>query len=381
MKSRRKIWSVSIALAVVLVFAGLMGASQYVAAQSVPSVPASKSVVAPVAGGVVAVVQVSNYSPVASGTVGPGPLPDGTPNLTAVVVKEVNAAGDAVTPVTGGFAAAFAVAAAVDDQDTPASKINRITVTAPPGLDAGSTYTVKVTARYDSNMAVAANDDPLTLLVNEAGVDPLVISDDRNASVTTTITVHVPTVAASTTFQIDPAKVVDGELISRVGRDRDNNPMTIDIVNLGPGIATVVAGTGETDGDVEYVLVGGNKIQVKAATNNLGIATYNATINIPRGDVALNDLPDADTEAVDVISLEIDAEVVLAQPLAFTSGNVDTLVLGDAAGIDPGDDGIYYSTTVPETVTPGTGILPYFVHGPYLWWAAATLASPRSYLL
>ena len=66
MKIRRKIWSVSIALAVVLLFAGLMGVSQYVVAQSVPSVPASKSVVAPTSGdGVVAVVQVSNYSPVA----------------------------------------------------------------------------------------------------------------------------------------------------------------------------------------------------------------------------------------------------------------------------------------------------------------------------
>ena len=66
---------------------------------------------------------------------------------------------------------------------------------------AGYTYTVKVTARYDSNMAVAANDDPLTLLVNEAG-DGAGIADDRDASVTTTIIVHVPTVAESTTFKL-----------------------------------------------------------------------------------------------------------------------------------------------------------------------------------
>ena len=59
--------------------------------------------------------------------------------------------------------------------------------------------------------------------------------------------------------------------------------MTIDIINLGPGTATVAAGTGGTDDDVEYVLVGGNKIQVKAATNNLAAITYNATITIPRG--------------------------------------------------------------------------------------------------
>ena len=159
-------------------------------------------------------------------------------------------------------------------------------------MNAGSTYTVKVTARYDSNMAVAANDDPLTLDVNEAGPVATTINDDLDASITTTIIVHVPTVAASTIFQVDPVKVVNGELISRVGRDRDSNPMTIDIINLGPGTATVAAAADETDDDVEYVLVGGNKIQVKAATNNLAATTYNATITIPRGDVALNDAPD-----------------------------------------------------------------------------------------
>ena len=94
-----------------------MGASQYVAAQSVPSVPASKSVVAPTDGGVVAVVQVSNYSPVASGTVGPGPLLNGVSNLTAVVTRQLDAAGDDVTPVTPGFGATFEIATPVVDQD------------------------------------------------------------------------------------------------------------------------------------------------------------------------------------------------------------------------------------------------------------------------
>ena len=295
MKSSRKIWSVSIALAVVLLFASILGASQYIAAQTSPSVDASKSVVAPTSAGVVAVLAVRNYSPVEAGTPGPGTIVND--NVMAVTERELDAAGDAVAQPTGVFTAEFFVpgtppAQGDPDTRTAAQKINRIVLTSPT-LTAGHTYTVKVTARYDTNITVAATDDTTTIDVDEAGGTPAA-DDDRDGSTSSTVTVHVPTVQAATTFQVEPSKVVNGEIISRVGRDRDGNPLTIDIVNLGPATATVAAGADPGDDSVTYTLIGGNKIQVKSAVNNLAAAIYNANVSIARGDVALDDVEGED---------------------------------------------------------------------------------------
>ena len=58
--------------------------------------------------------------------------------------------------------------------------------------------------------------------------------------------------------------------------------------------------------------------------------------------------------------------VALAQPLAFTRVEVTEtgVELEEAAGtrITP-LEGIHYSTTIPETIAPGTGVLAYYVHG------------------
>ena len=68
----------------------------------------------------------------------------------------------------------------------------------------------------------------------------LTITDnDTDGKLITTVTVYVPSVPASLTYNVEPSKVVKGEIISQISRDRFNDPLSFNINNLGPGTASV----------------------------------------------------------------------------------------------------------------------------------------------
>ena len=91
---------------------------------------------------------------------------------------------------------------------------------------------MKVTASYDPDFS---RDDGSGTDDDENNIT----TDDLNGKLVTTVTVHVPIVQTGLTFQVESAKVVKGEIISRVGRDKTSNPLSFDIRNLGPGTAKV----------------------------------------------------------------------------------------------------------------------------------------------
>ena len=351
----RKIWSIPIAvLALVLMLAALMTASVMAQANRA-NVPASMSVVAPAAGGEVVAYKVGNYTPLATA---PAPT-TGASNILTVDVdttSEIDAAGTAVVALSRAtFTALFEPKTSVDagqDAPTDETRFDRITVSAPAGgLTAGSTYTLKVAAKYDTNIAVDAPDRVAGDLLEDMIVwtADLDLGNDEDGELVTILKIYVPIVATPLQFQAEPTKVVKGELISRVGRDRDSNPNAFDIKNLGPGIAKVDQEATVTA--VKFELSGGNKVLLRADTNNVPIAPYAGMISIDRGDHDLNG------NATDnAIEIDISANVVLADPLTFRSA-ADGVITSTEA------DPYHYEVTIPESAAPGTGVLAYYVNG------------------
>ena len=365
----RKIWSIPIALVMVLALAAMVGLYGIVQAQSAPGVPSTLRVVAPTDAAPVVRFKVSNV-PAVDATVGAGAID--TDEIDVVVERETDAAGTAVTPTTSPslnvsrFIAAFQRAAVAEQGVTltGATRFNHIAVTQSDPLTAGHTYTVKITSRYDTDVTVAAEDDDDTTDLDESGgspgVDETAENNDLDGSVVTRLTVYVPMVNTPLVFQVEADKVVQGENISRVGRDRVSNPMAFVINNLGPGTATVDEAVDVTG--VQFELDGGNKVIVKAGVNNPTVdddTAYAGVITIDRGNFDLDDTADA----VNTFTIPISADVDPADGLTFTTeqfGDDDTLGVGNTA---TAVEGINYSVTIPESTAPGTGVLPYFVHG------------------
>ena len=341
----RKIWSLPLVLVTALLLVGLFAVT--VLAQT-PNVPSTMTAVVEAGEATTIAYEVRNAPTAAADDTGPSAI-------TAVLdtVTGVNAAG---TELTGGDIPVVTATFELDDGTDPDNISFSIS---PAATAAGSTYTVKLIAVYDTDREVAAVDNAATTDVLEDGrADAAadadtIIGNDRDGQLRTTVTIHVPSVPAALNFQVDPDKVVDGEIISRVGNDRANDPLVFEIDNLGPGTITVAADTGAANANVSYEIVGGNKIEVSSAVNNLAAATYNATITVDGGDFDL----DEDDETFE---LEIGAVVGGEASLTFDNNNnsADTL-LADF----PDDDGIHYTVTIPETTPPGTGVLPYFVNG------------------
>lgn len=150
--------------------------------------------------------------------------------------------------------------------------------------------------------------------------------------------------------------MVNGEIISRVGNDRTNDPLTFEVSNLGDegSITVALANPDGADANVSYKVVRGNEIEVRSAVNNLAAGTYNATITVNGGDF---DLDDED----ETFELEIDAVVAAVDSLTFDDDNDSANTL-PATGF-PDDDGIHYTVTIPETTATDTGVLPYYVRG------------------
>ena len=346
MKSRRKIWSLPLVLVTALLLVGLLAAS-VMAQASRASVPASLSVVAPRGQTDVVTYKVSNYTPLS--TVAPVPT-TGASNILAVDVDttgQINPDGMSVPMADNrlGFAAEFTAKADQTNPTTDETRFDRIAVTSSSGIVAGTTYTLRVAAKYDTNIAVDVPDRAPGDAVDDIGwtgdTDP---ANDQDGELVTILTVHVPVVATPLQFQAESAKVVRGELISRVGRDRDSNPLAFEIKNMGPGTAKVERDSGVTA--VKFELSGGNKVLLRADTNNVAATAYAGMISIDRGDHDLNGM---DTD--NAINIPISANVNAALPLAITDGT-------DAITTSP-----HYEVTIPETTAPGTGVLAYYVSG------------------
>ena len=344
--SKKKIWSVPIAaLALALMIVGGLLASSVVQAQgATPSVPGTMTAVMPTTGGADIVFEVSNAPTPAADNTGPGAIEE----TVLTTWSGVDAAGVAITSTTEP-ALPTAVASFMPGAENAADTITLGTGDLAPG----ATYKVKLIAVYDTNRAVAAEDNAATTDVYEDGRDDSGVADaaagnDHDGQLRTTITIHVPDVVSSLIFQVESSKVVDGETLSRVGYDRVNEPLTFEVSNLGPGTITVAPTVPSSeDSRVSYKVVGGNEIEVMSAINNLGASTYDGTITVNGGNY---DLDSAD----ETFTLDIDVVVRVAQALAFTNAKSEVL--------EP-DDGIYYSVTIPETTAPGTGVLAYYVKG------------------
>ena len=151
----RKIWSLGVALAMVLVFAGMLTAS-VMAQSSRPSVPSSMTIVADPAdgGSPILVYKVSSYNP-SDGDTGYGAInPTTLPIANVVTTQEIPAEG---TPVPSGsraqFGVEFLVASDAEPAPTDGTQFDRLTLTAPSPLAPGTTYTVRITATYDSDLS------------------------------------------------------------------------------------------------------------------------------------------------------------------------------------------------------------------------------------
>lgn len=350
MSNRRKIWSLPLVLVAAMLLVGLFAATVFAQTPNVPGT--MTAVVNPTAASTIT-YQVNNAPVAAAGNIGPGAI-----SAVLDTVTGVTSTGAAVdTTNLPDITATFTAADTAATPPTPAQI--SFDFPDPSGLTgaAGSTYTIKLIAVYDRDRQNAATDNAATEDVFEDGrTDPATADtaadNDRDGQLRTTVTIHVPSVPATMNFQVDPEKVVSGEIISRVGKDRASDPVVFEITNLGPGTATVAADTGATDANVSYKVVDGNKIEVRSAVNNLAAGTYNANITIDGGDFDL----DTDRET---FTIAIDAEVAAVTPLSFDNDSDLTTAPTDF----PGDDGIHYSVTIPETTAPGTGVLAYYVRG------------------
>ena len=344
--SSKKIWSLPLVLVAAMLLVGLFAAS--VLAQARPSVAATMTIVADSAdtSAAILIYKVNNYTPPAGGaTTGYGAI---STTLTAETTNEIDADGNAVAVANRGeFTAAFSLASTADPLPTDGTQFHRITLTSPSTFNAGSTYTVKVTAVYDSDITQDASGEGND--VSDTDTDP---ANDTDGKLITTVTVHVPTVQASQTFNVEPSKIVEGEVISQIGRDRVNNPLTFDIDNMGPGTAAVSQDAAVTA--VDFELSGSNKVIVKAGTNNLDTtgSPHAGTVTISHGDY------DLDGNATNnSFTMGISAVIDDVTALSFVESDGTTAVTPE------GDNNIIYSVTIPETTAPGTGVLPYFVTG------------------
>ena len=227
-------------------------------------------------------------------------------------------------------------------------KYNRLVIT-DPTYAAGVTYTIEITARYDTDLSVAAVDDPSTTGVNEAGGDATATNDDLDGVKTATVTLTVPSVTPSeNAYQVDSAKVVSGEIISAVGNPRDTNPLGYTVANFGDSSWSVAAASGVTD--VQFEKSGSNKVVVKAGKNNLAGLTDNntAVVTIKGDDVDLDDITTDNN-----ITHNITANVSTVNPIYFvnTTNNV----------MPPTGSDYIYTVNIPKTTKSGTGILPFIV--------------------
>ena len=354
MKSSRKIWSLPLVLVTALLLVGLLAAS--VLAQGRPSVPSSLSALGNLsqADGIPTAGPVLTYE--VSGYTDPGDNPATGPNQIseAGIISAVDNLGNAVAD--GIFTSTFMVA--VDAATTSPENKDRIVLSAAGAIVAGQTYTVTVVHTYDTNVEVAAADNPATTNIfedgraNAAAEADTAPANDQDGQLRTTVTVRVPQVdPVSAEFQVDPAKVVSGEIISQVGRARNADPLAFNVKNIGSATFTVSQEDGVTDVKFEKT---GSKVVVRAGVNNLSDTDDDqATIAIARGDF---DLDGTDDNTIDVT---ITAGLSPAMTLAFGTGA--TTAFTDAALTANAERGYEYSVTIPETTVPGTGVLPYFV--------------------
>ena len=341
--SSRKIWSIPISLALVLALAAMVGLYGVVQAQALPSVPSSVTVVVPDdATSDIVIYEVSNYDPQTSGS------GHGAATFTVGDVSQSDVGGQAVDPATGSFTVSLQAAdqnavVSPDDKD-------RIELSASQ-LTAGHTYTFKVTATYDRDIETDASGEG-----NDVSDADILVDNDTDGKLETTITVHAVAVQEALTFQVESSKVVAGEIISRVGRDRGSNPLSFDIGNMGPGTASV--SQLDTVTDVKFEMSGSSKVVVRAGANALGATgPHTGTIKIAHGDFDL----DGDDEN-DFFNVEVEASTVAVVALSFTATRGEVANEAGTVG-DPDEDGIHYQVIIPETTASGTGVLPYTVSG------------------
>ncbi len=337
----RKIWSIPIALALVLALAGATAMS-VVQAQAPPTVPRDLSVVAEgKANTTILMYKVNNYAGADTDGTGPG-------EIESVVVEEVG------TTPKGLFAAEFNKS---NGSKTGAGQFDLIEVkiaTDTP-LDSDE-YNIKITAIYDTDRERAAIDNPNTTKIFEDGGtedkrDTDDVANDKDGQLVTDLKVYVPGVPKTPLdFHVDIKKVFQGENISAIGRDIDDKPQAFVIENLGHGTATIPPASDGTDSDgsesVKFVVDDGNKVILKATANGideLNSATevsLNETIQINPGDIDF----DGKDEVFDLD--EITATINKVDPLTFRK-------LGNATG------SFIYTNTVLETAKKRQPVLAY----------------------
>lgn len=241
--SNKKIWSLPLVLVTALLLVGLFAATVF--AQT-PSVPSTMTAVVSASGTTIA-YEVSNPPTAAADDTGTGAIEAAVVTTWSGVTATGAAISESDLPTAE---AAFAEAAGGDPANVSISTGE---------LTAGATYTVKLIAVYDTDREDAAEDNAATTDVFEDGRTAPDTADntddnDQDGQLRTTLTIHVPSVPGELSFQVDPTKVVNGEIISRVGNDRTNDPLTFEVSNLGDegSITVALANPDGADANVSY---------------------------------------------------------------------------------------------------------------------------------
>ena len=334
----RKIWSIPIALALVLALAGATAMS-VVQAQSPPTVPDNKNVVAE--GKVdttILIYEVEDYFDEDDDGTGPGKIGD-------VYVEKRGAIADNII-------AEFEPKS--DDPDTVVERFDRILIKV--GTTSGAAisdlvpgrHDIKVTATYDKDRKSAAADKSNTKNIFEDGRDDSraaannTLDDDRDGQLVTNLTIFVPSIDESLPFDVDSSKVIAGDTISVVNRDIDEKPQAFEIKHLGHGTASV---SEPENNDVDFELVGGNKVIVKAAKSNpFSKSTTSQTATITIIDVGDTDLDGKDNDIV--IVKEITANITTRKSLKFLKAGTESTPK--------------YKNSILETTKKGQPVLSYF---------------------
>ena len=252
--SRRKIWSIPIALVMVLALAAMVGLYGIVQAQTGPSAPSS--IISSVNGAplptTVATVIVENLPPNITGTVNLVPAVVDDPDTTTI--DETKAA--IVNRITGGPTydddidnPGPEVAALVLDTTTIGEIDINVVSGAAASLDKAS-YTFTVEVAYDLNTGLDGSD---------AGIAQ---DDDRDFIVRTTVNLYILRVSTVDMFHADGSRLILGDTVSAIGYHIVDSPRHWAVTGVAPN-AVITAQVEDEGANFEFFNMGGNKIGLR----------------------------------------------------------------------------------------------------------------------
>ena len=345
MSSKRKIWSIPISLALVLVLVASVGLYSIVQAQTV----GSSHTFFEVQGGTdpIGTVTVRGLT---TGETGTGASND-------EVITEDNDNEGAVLSGTGSAGFIATVGARVDIDPDPTDDVNPvgtqpivIGVNGAAIPDAG-VYNLTLTINVDLDDDTDGPDAETTDLDN-----------DVDRTITTSITIYVvgaPQGDDRVPFTVDPSTAFEGERVSTFGRDLRTNAQYIQVTGLGPN-SKINGDTGATGFDAEEGILAsisglafsvdpndGSRIIAKASGATFSAADIDFDVSVD---------PDTTDDTDTPLTIAIDANLATTTSIDWAADPNDppfsyTVLSTDAAGTVVGEFEVASAAT---DVDPGT---------------------------